>query len=150
MATPKRQRTNTVTSPIRTLANVFHSVEDLDARSTYRTRGGITVHRRVEATNGFDQLEQMTDMLDTRRGAIFKSSYEYPGRYNRWSLGFVNPPVEISCNARAFKIRSLNQRGAALLPLIYKQLNDSSFVDTLEIGDEVAEKRDWFKRKKIR
>ena len=133
--TPKRQRTNTVTSPARTLSNVFHGVEELDARSTYRTRGGITVHRRIEATNGFDQLEQMTDALDSRRGAIFKSSYEYPGRYNRWSLGFVCPPIEVSCNSRNFKVRSLNRRGAALLPLVSGKLRSSSFVASLAAGD---------------
>ena len=132
---PKRQRTKVVTSPVRALPNVFHGVEDLDTRSTFRTRGGITVHRRVEETDGFEELERMTDLLDSRRGAIYKSSYEYPGRYNRWSLGFVCPPLELSCKAREFCIRSLNGRGAALLPIIRQQLEGSSHVASIATGD---------------
>lgn len=86
----------------------------------------------------------MTDTLDTRRGAIFKSSYEYPGRYNRWSLGFVCPPLELSCNARSFKLKALNDRGGAILRFITPKLRKCSCVASIsvlpgEVQGEIAE-----------
>ena len=41
-------------------------------------------------------IEDLIDELDGRRGVLLQSSYEFPGRYARWSLGFVDPPLEVS------------------------------------------------------
>ena len=120
------------------LWQVFKEVNELDATATFQTRGGITVHRTVEEVGGHEELEKFTDMLDTRRGAIFKSSYEYPGRYNRWSLGFVNPPIELTCNQRAFKICALNARGDVLLPAICAKLKESSAIASMSVAGRVA------------
>jgi anthranilate synthase len=43
---------------------------------------------------------------------------EYPGRYTRWHMAYVNPPVEISCRGRQVTARALNGRGLVLLPVI--------------------------------
>ena len=43
---------------------------------------------------------------------------EYPGRYSRWHLAYVNPPVEIATHGRYVTARALNDRGLVLLPVI--------------------------------
>jgi len=126
------------TSPARAMPSVFHEVEELDTHAVFQTRGGITVRRSVQEVDGHDELERFTDILDGRRGAIFKSSYEYPGRYNRWSLGFVNPPIELSCNSRAFRVCSLNKRGDVILPAICAKLERSSAVAAVARDGRVA------------
>jgi anthranilate synthase len=63
-------------------------------------------------------IEELVTKLDTSRGAILHSSYEFPGRYARWSLGFVDPPLEISGKGTKCRIRALNARGRLLLPAI--------------------------------
>jgi anthranilate synthase len=43
---------------------------------------------------------------------------EYPGRYTRWHMAYVNPPVEIACHGRQVTARALNERGLVLMPVI--------------------------------
>lgn len=44
-------------------------------------------------------------------------------RYARWSLGFVNPPLEVAGTGQKCTIRSLNERGNILLPAVIKTMN---------------------------
>jgi len=67
---------------------------------TYTTGGGILVSHYREATDYEDAIDRMIDMLDSRRGAIFSSNYEYPSRYTRWDTGICNPPIVISARQR--------------------------------------------------
>ncbi|MBX6370399.1 MAG: hypothetical protein IRZ04_20705, partial [Rhodospirillales bacterium] len=66
----------------------------------YTTAGGIRVEREVAELPFATALDPVLAALDTRRGALLGSSYEYPGRYKRWSLGFVDPPIELSARGR--------------------------------------------------
>ena len=50
-------------------------MNELEGAASFQTRGGIKVHRTVEQVDGYEELERFTDILDGRRGAIFKSSY---------------------------------------------------------------------------
>lgn len=134
----KRQRTRALTSPSRVLGNVFNDAPMLDAHTVLKTKGGLTVYRNVEETDGLSQLEAFTDLLDGRRGAIFKSSYEYPGRYNRWSMGFVNPPIELTCNAKTFTLTALNARGDVLLPPMVAALSGAPAVASISTAGRVA------------
>ena len=68
---------------------------------TYETRGGITVRRVVERIPLDGAIEPVLDALDSRRGVVLASSYEYPGRYTRWDMGFVDPPLEVMGAASA-------------------------------------------------
>ena len=61
---------------------------------------------------------ELIDRLDQERGCVFQSSYEFPGRYARWTMGFVNPPLALEGWGRRFAITALNQRGSALLSAI--------------------------------
>ena len=58
----------------------------------------------------------LVDSLDSRRGVLLSSDFEYPGRYTRWDMGFCDPPLVLEARAREFRLEALNERGAVLLP----------------------------------
>jgi anthranilate synthase len=89
---------------------------------SYQTRGGIRVDCRVEPVDGAAELAALTAALDARRGALFASSYEYPGRYTRWDFGFVDPPLAVTARGREVSIEALNDRGGVLLAPIARAL----------------------------
>jgi anthranilate synthase len=76
------------------------------------------VLRAVEQVPFDGAIEPLIDALDTRRGALFASSFEYPGRYTRWDVGFVDPLLELSCSGRNLSVTALNRRGRQLLPVL--------------------------------
>jgi anthranilate synthase len=84
---------------------------------TFTVGGGVTVTRTASA---FDpaELTRIAELVDRRRGGVLSSGMEYPGRYSRWHLAYVNPPVEIACRGRQVTARALNERGQVLLPVI--------------------------------
>ncbi len=84
----------------------------------YVTRGGVAVRRTIEDVPVADAVEPVCSALDRHRGALLASSYEYPGRYTRWDLGFVDPPVALTAWGRRFRVEALNARGRVLLPAI--------------------------------
>lgn len=84
----------------------------------YVTAGGVTVTRRRRDTAYDGAIEAYVDGLNGRRGAVFSSNYEYPGRYTRWDTAIIDPPVAISARGRAVRIEALNRRGEAILPVI--------------------------------
>jgi anthranilate synthase len=85
---------------------------------TYDTAGGIRIHRTVDEIPVADAIEPVVEALDAHRGVLLASSYEYPGRYTRWDMGFVNPPLVLSARGRSFRVDALNARGRVLLPSI--------------------------------
>ncbi|WP_011581533.1 MULTISPECIES: anthranilate synthase [Chelativorans] len=89
-----------------------------DGSERFVTAGGIAITRsRMEVPYG-GAIDAYIDALDSRRGAVFSSNYEYPGRYTRWDTAIVDPPLVISARGRAMKIEALNRRGEAMLPAI--------------------------------
>jgi len=98
----------------------------------YLTKGGLQVTAHVEPLEFSSELsagtsacaiEELVEKLDDHKGVLLTSSYEFPGRYARWSLGFVDPPLEISGRDSKCTIRALNQRGEALMPAIEEAMN---------------------------
>ena len=91
--------------------------------SHFRTRGGIEVSRRtVPISLDPDPVAALAARLDRRRGVLLASSYEYPGRYTRWDIGFADPPIEIAARGRSGTVRALNERGAVLLGPVHAAL----------------------------
>mmetsp|Transcript_46772 Transcript_46772/g.138168 ORF Transcript_46772/g.138168 Transcript_46772/m.138168 type:complete len:798 (+) Transcript_46772:88-2481(+) len=87
--------------------------------STYVTKGKVVVV--CEVVNEDDPVgavAKMTKELDSSRGCLLSSSYEYPGRYAQWTLGFVRPPLVVEAWDRKFKVTALNERGIPFLPVI--------------------------------
>lgn len=106
-----------------------------DGSEAYVTRGGVTVTRRRRPTPYADAVSTYVDKLDERRGAVFSSNYEYPGRYTRWDTAIVDPPLGISCFGRKVWIEAYNGRGEALLALIADKLSSVSDLDLGQRSD---------------
>jgi anthranilate synthase len=95
------------------------STEQLaDGAERFVTEGGVTITRRRSATPYEGAIETYIDALNTRRGAVFSSNYEYPGRYTRWDTAIIDPPIAITAIGRAMRIEALNARGEAMLPAL--------------------------------
>lgn len=91
---------------------------------SYETRGGIGVTCSVDAVDGQTSLDALTAELDAQRGVLLASSYEYPGRYTRWDMGFTNPALVLVARGRDVAIEALNERGRVLLAPIARVLTD--------------------------
>ena len=103
---------------------------------SYQTRGGIAVKRSASNADFGTSSQALVAKLDTQRGVFLASNYEYPGRYNRWAFGFVNPPVMIEARGRAMKISALNARGKVLLGFIDRALESSADLAGKEAGGD--------------
>ena len=99
-----------------------------DGAEIYETKGGITVTRQRRPTPYADAVSSYIDKLDERRGAVFSSNYEYPGRYTRWDTAIVDPPLGLSCNGRDVWIEAYNERGEVILGFIAEKLKTVSEV----------------------
>lgn len=82
---------------------------------SFVTAGGVTIARERHDTPYEGAIDAYVDGLNSRRGAVFSSNYEYPGRYTRWDTAIIDPPLVISSRGRAMRIEALNKRGEALL-----------------------------------
>ena len=96
--------------------------------SEYVTTGGVRVIRTatpVDSAHKSDVMDDLVAAVGTRRGGVLSSGMEYPGRYSRWHLGYVDPCIEIIACGRRLAARALNERGriplsaiAAVLPAV--------------------------------
>ena len=105
---------------------------------SYQTGGGIRVHRTVEALPMANAIEPIVDALDARRGVLLASSYEYPGRYTRWDMGFVDPPLALVARGRRLRAEALNPRGLVLLPAIAQALQGPGPIEDFERTDDAV------------
>lgn len=64
----------------------------------------------MDVPHAEEYVDDLVEALDSRRGVLLTSSYEFPGRYARWTLGFSDPPLELSGTGRDFRVRALNDR----------------------------------------
>src|SRR5260221_314192 len=86
--------------------------DDID----YVTAGGVSVARRTTELPFAGALDGIAQRLDGQRGGLFSSSYEFPGRYKRWSMAFFDPPLELATRGDSFTLNALQsgqQHGAA-------------------------------------
>ena len=63
------------------------------ADQTFETESGITILRTSRPSDYETGTSDWIDRLDSELGAVLASSYEYPGRYTRWDMALVNPPL---------------------------------------------------------
>ncbi len=98
----------------------------------YKTQGGVHVELSQESLDYPQGIESLLERIDSQRGALFASSFEYPGRYTCWDLGFYNPPLAIVCKQNIVNLEALNQRGEILLSFIYPLLNAHDGLEILE------------------
>jgi anthranilate synthase len=103
---------------------------------TYLTRGGVRIHRTVDAIPVADAVEPLIEDLDAHRGGLFTSSYEYPGRYTRWDMGFADPPLVLTARGRSLEVQALNARGEVLLGPVAETLGA---LDAVESASRLAD-----------
>ncbi|MEI9401088.1 anthranilate synthase [Mesorhizobium argentiipisi] len=96
------------------------------------TAGGVTITRERHDRPYEGAIDAYVDGLNSRRGAVFSSNYEYPGRYTRWDTAIIDPPLVISARGRTMRIEAMNKRGEVLLPVTGKVLGELSEVAIVE------------------
>ncbi len=110
--------------------------------ASYLSEGGIRIRRAVApqdyAPSGTDGL---IDALDRRRGVLLSSGFEFPGRYTRFDIGFVDPPLVLTGRGRDFAVEALNARGRVLLPAIARTLGELPAVAALSVQPSRIEGR---------
>lgn len=84
-----------------------------------KTAGGVHIEYEQHELIYKNAIEPLIERLDSHRGAIFASSFEYPGRYTCWDIGFYNPPLVLICKNKKIDIEALNARGEVLLAMFY-------------------------------
>ncbi|RWO22564.1 anthranilate synthase [Mesorhizobium sp.] len=101
------------------------------------TAGGVTITRERHDRPYEGAIDAYVDGLNSRRGAVFSSNYEYPGRYTRWDTAIIDPPLVISARGRAMRIEALNSRGEMLLPVVGQALGGLDEVTIAETSKKL-------------
>ncbi len=96
--------------------------QTIPGETQFRTGGGITISLTASKVDGNAEIEALVDRLDQARGVLLSSSYEYPGRYTRWDMGFADPPLAITSRAQDVWVDALNERGTVLLEPVHEVL----------------------------
>ena len=116
---------------------------------TYLSAGGIAITCTARPETRADAIDSLASALDERLGALFTSSFEYPGRYTRWDIGFCDPALSFTGRQRGFEVRACNERGAVLIPAVASALRDCGAVETIEadahaVTGTVRASEEWF------
>ena len=99
------------------------------ATYTFETPSGISITREHHNKPLSGEIDELIDALDRKRGIFLTSTYEFPGRYSKWCIGFVDPPIAFSARDRVFEIIALNARGLVLLAAFERTLKGISAIE---------------------
>lgn len=103
----------------------------------YHCASGVQVRRLTTKLDYPGSVEKLADSLDESPGVLLASSFEFPGRYTRWDIGFVNPPIKITGSNRTLQIAALNVRGEILLPEVCRAIEGCAAIASLDAGKKV-------------
>ncbi len=95
----------------------------------YKTQGEVHVEYSQQAIDYQLGIEPLLEHLNSQRGALFASSFEYPGRYTCWDIGFVNPPLVIICKRNLIHLEALNKRGEVILSFFHSVLDSQEHLE---------------------
>ncbi len=98
----------------------------------YRCASGVQVRRLTAQLDYATAIDKLADSLDESPGVLLASSFEFPGRYTRWDIGFLNPPLKITGKDSKLEIAALNVRGEILLPEVYRAIKDCAAIDSVD------------------
>ena len=90
----------------------------------YQTPHGIHISRSTARLPFRSGLQRFLRELDRQRGIYLSSGYEYPGRYSRWDIAAVHPPLELVSFQREVTFRPLNERGVVINKMLASVLRD--------------------------
>ncbi|MGK5094076.1 anthranilate synthase component I [Deltaproteobacteria bacterium TL4] len=105
---------------------------------TFLTQGGVKVSSLLTSLDINNALEPIYSAINTHKGALFVSNFEYPDRYSRWDIGFVYPALELVSRKRTFWINALNSNGKLILKLIASCLKGHPHLEAFEVNEEVV------------
>ena len=103
------------------------------------TEGGITVTRESFEAEYATAIDKTLDRVNSQRGAVLSSNYEYPGRYTRWDTAIVNPPLGIETKGRAVSVIAYNERGTIFLEAMRQALSKNDHVASVQLFDDRLE-----------
>ncbi|MEM7303544.1 MAG: anthranilate synthase [Pseudomonadota bacterium] len=109
----------------------------MPAEEQFETLGGVEITRTRHPVTYESAIETYIQALDSRRGAVLSSNYEYPGRYTRWDTAIVDPPLGITSRNRSMRIEAYNERGEALIPPLFEALKSVEEIASIELTDGV-------------
>lgn len=92
----------------------------------------MTAHRCVASPTDLDDIRAA---LDERAGIILASGVDYPGRYTRWDIGFVDPILRIDGRGFEVELTALQVQGEIPLAAFRAAL---SAVEGVTIVDETS------------
>src|SRR5436305_3592142 len=106
--------------------------------SSFTTPGGVDVSCTVTE---FDPalMAGLARQVEQRRGGVLSSGMEYPGRYSRWEVAYVDPCVEVAARGRLITARALNERGAVIFGVIDAALRRVGVPADHPAGDPAAD-----------
>ncbi|WP_329520886.1 anthranilate synthase component I [Spirillospora sp. NBC_01491] len=118
----------------------MESVSHSSLTSEFVTAGGVRVTRTatpVDSERKSGALNALVASVGRRRGGVLSSGMEYPGRYSRWHMAYVDPCVEVVARGRTISARALNERGRVLLPALAPALREAG--ETRADGPDLIE-----------
>ena len=99
----------------------------------YETKSGIAVSRTLSKAPYRRGLQPLLRKLDRFRGFYLSSGYEYPGRYSRWDIAAITPPVEIVSSGRKVDFNPLNARGEVLCQMLARAMGKQDFWEEFQV-----------------
>ncbi|QFG26591.1 anthranilate synthase component I [Actinomadura sp. WMMB 499] len=109
----------------------METVSQQPTTGEFVTAGGVRVTRTatpVDPERKSDVLNALVAAVGERRGGVLSSGMEYPGRYSRWHMAYVDPCLEIVARGRTVTVRALNGRGRVVLPAVSAALRGTGEV----------------------
>ncbi len=100
----------------------------------YTTPHGIAVTRRLSKVGYKRGLKHILRELDVHKGVYLSSGYEFPGRYSRWDIASVRPPLEVVSCDRRVEFCPLNPRGEMLCRILEPVLGAHPHWETFELS----------------
>src|SRR5215468_8350422 len=105
------------------------TVFSLPDKSEFRTASGLVITRLSEQFTGdAKRLDDLINLLDTRRGVVLSSGTTVPGRYESFDLGFADPPLVLETAGANFSLSALNARGEVLIAFLGDVLREPCVV----------------------
>ncbi len=112
----------------------------METTTEYVTAGGVRVVRTatpVDSGRKTDALDALVEAVGERRGGVLSSGMEYPGRYSRWHMAYIDPCLEIVARGRRLAVTALNDRGRVLLPAVSRAIASAGEPVAIPDGVEV-------------
>ncbi|MEV4254647.1 anthranilate synthase component I, partial [Spirillospora sp. NPDC049652] len=85
----------------------METVQQKPLTSEFVTAGGVRVRRvaaPVDSERKSDVLNALVAAVGERRGGVLSSGMEYPGRYSRWHMAYVDPCLEAVARGRTVTV----------------------------------------------